>query len=66
MELHLLGHSSCGMDLTDGALKSVGTFLGKLRDSAATWMRIVTPSYIYIFFFHFKIPGRNYLKYSES
>ncbi len=65
MELHLLGHSSCGMDLTDGALKSVGTFLGKLRDSAATWMRIVTPSYIYIFF-PFKIPGRNYLKYSES
>ncbi len=53
MELHLLGHSSCGMDLTDGALKSVGTFLGKLRDSAATWMRIVTPSYIYIFFFSF-------------
>ncbi len=48
MELHLLGHSSCGMDLTDGAQKSVGTFLGKLRDSAATWMRIVTPS---IFFF---------------
>ncbi len=50
MELHLLGHSSCGMDLTDGALKSLGTFLGKLRDSAATWMRIVTPSYIYFFF----------------
>ncbi len=62
MELHLLGHSSCGMDLTDGAQKSVGTFLGKLRDSAATWMRIVTPSY----FFYFKIPGRNHLKYSES
>ncbi len=47
MELHLLGHSSCGMDLTDGAQRSVGTFLGKLRDSAATWMRIVTPSYFF-------------------
>ncbi len=54
MELHLLGHSSCGMDLTDGALKSVGKFLGKLRDSATTSM--LHPAhrnpfiYIYIFF----------------
>ncbi len=50
MELHLLGHSSCGMDLTDGALKSVGKFWVNCAISAATWMRIV-PLHIYIFFF---------------
>ncbi len=27
MEFNLLGHSSCGMDLTDGALKSAQTQL---------------------------------------
>ncbi len=26
MEFNLLGHSSCGMDLTDGALKSAQTY----------------------------------------
>ncbi len=37
-------------------------FPGKLRDSAATW---IGKPFI-LFFFDFKIPGRNHLKDSES